>query len=380
MNEFPSKLPEIGTTIFTIMSALAKKEKAINLSQGFPEFDCDVKLKDFVTKYISEGKNQYAPMQGVEKLREVLANKLSRQYRSNVSPDMITVTAGGTQAIYTAISTVVKKGDEVIIFDPSYDCYAPTVLVNGGIPVHINLSFPDFSIPWEKVRHIITAKTRLIIINTPHNPSGTTLKEDDLKQLSEICKNNDLYIISDEVYEHISFNQISHQSVLNYPEILEKAFIIYSFGKTFHITGWKMGYCVAPIRLMKEFLKIHQFLIFSCNTPVQYALAEYMEDEAVYMGISEMYQQKLEIFRNGVKKSRFKLLNCEGTYFQLLDYSSITDEKDVDFAKRLTKENKIASIPVSVFYKDNTDRKVLRFCFAKNNDTLHKATEILCKI
>ena len=375
-----SKLPNTGTTIFSTMSALANAENAINLSQGFPEFDCDENLQNLVTKHMNLGHNQYAPMPGLIGLREALAAKLKMAYPVNPDADEITVTAGGTQAIFTAISAVVEPGDEVVIFDPAYDCYEPAIRLNNGIPIHINLNFPNFDIPWEKVESCVSDKTKLIIINNPHNPAGTVWERSDFERLTALCEKHNVFILSDEVYEHITFDQHKHLSVLDFEALYKRAFVVFSFGKTFHNTGWKMGYCVAPETLTTEFRKIHQYLVFSCNTPVQYALAEYISNPTTYQGLSDFYQKKRDIFVDGVKNSRFELLPCSGTYFQLLDYSAISNEKDVDFAKRLTIEYKVASIPISVFYMDESDNKVLRFCFAKHEETLLKATEILCKI
>ncbi len=376
-----SKLPQVKTTIFATMSALAKQHNAINLSQGFPDFSSSKKLIELVSKHMSKGHNQYAPMQGVPELREQIASKYDRLYGHAYDPEKeITVTAGATQAIYTAITAVVDEGDEVIIFDPAYDCYEPPVILNGGIPIHINLEYPNYSIDWEVVKRRITARTKMIIINTPHNPSGSIMTEDDLKQLQRLTEKTDIIILSDEVYEHLIFDGEEHQSIIRFKDLVERSFAIFSFGKTYHNTGWKMGYCCAPEYLMKEFRKVHQYLVFSVNTPIQHALAEYMKDENAYQELNEFFQEKRDFFINQVKGSRFLVDPCKGTYFQNLCYSGISDDSDLNFAVRLTEEHKIASIPTSVFYRNKLDQKVLRFCFAKEKETLEKAAEILCRI
>ena len=376
-----SKLPEVGTTIFSVMSALANECGALNLSQGFPEFDCDPRLQELVARAIRDGKNQYAPMAGLPQLREVLADKMNEAYDAALHPDQhITITAGGTQAIYTAITAVVEPGDEVIVFDPAYDCYEPAVTLCGGKTIHVNLSFPEYSVPWEEVEECMNDRTKLIIINSPHNPSGALISENDIRRLEELCERYGTYVLSDEVYEHITFDGKPHLSVLGSERLRSRSFVVFSFGKTFHTTGWKMGYCVAPSELTTEFRKVHQFLVFSCNTPIQYALAEYMSAPDTYLGLPAFYQAKRDIFRAALESSRFEVLDCHGTYFQLLGYQSISEDRDVDLAKKLTREIGVASIPTSVFYADNTDHRVLRFCFAKEDQTLIKAAEILCQI
>lgn len=376
-----SKLPKVGTTIFSVMSKLAQEHNAINLSQGFPNFPCSSELVSLVSKYMQQGQNQYAPMQGVMALREAISQKTEKLYGTFYAPESeITITAGATQAIYTAITAVVNEGDEVIIFSPAYDCYEPAIELNGGKTIHIDLDFPSYTINWEKVKKVINHRTRMIIINTPHNPSGSILKKDDLLELEKITSGTDILVLSDEVYEHMVFDGNVHESVAKYPELASRSFIISSFGKTYHTTGWKIGYCIAPEALMTEFRKVHQYLVFAVNTPVQFALAEYLKKEEAYLELDNFYQQKRDCFRNAVKASRFKMLSCEGTYFQLLDYSNISEEKDTDFAVRLIKEFGVASVPVSVFYNEHTDNKVLRFCFAKDEETLKKAGEIICKI
>lgn len=376
-----SKLPKIGTTIFTVMSALANEHKAINLSQGFPNFNCDDELVDLVSQNMKKGLNQYAPMAGLIQLREAIAEKTKYLYSATFDPETeITVTAGATQAIYTAISAVVREGDEVIIFCPAYDCYQPAIDLCGGKTIYVHLKYPNYSIDWEAVKKLINHRTKMIIINTPHNPSGAILTAADMAKLEKITKNTDMVILSDEVYEHILFDGIEHQSVARYPKLAERSFIVSSFGKTYHTTGWKIGYCIAPKNLMAEFRKVHQFVVFCTNTPIQYALAEFLKKKEAYLDLGNFYQQKRDKFNSMIKTSRFKINPSSGTYFQLLDFKNITDEKDVDFAIRLTKEKGIASIPVSVFYNVPTDNHALRFCFAKDDETLEKAAEIICKI
>ncbi len=380
-NALKSKLPKVGTTIFSIMSKLAHDENALNLSQGFPDFSTSPELSELVFENMKKGRNQYAPMPGVPELREEISNKIEQLYSLKYNPETeITVTAGATQAIYTAITAVIEEEDEVIIFTPAYDCYAPAIELNGGKPVYIQLTAPAYKIDWDQVKKMITRKTRMIIINTPHNPTGSVLSAQDMIQLERIVKTSNIVVLSDEVYEHIIFDNIEHQSVARFPTLAEHSFAVYSFGKTFHNTGWKMGYCVAPENLMREFRKVHQFNVFSCNTPVQYALAEYLKNESNYLSLPAFYQEKRDIFNSLLTKSKFKLVPSVGTYFQLLDYTGITQEKDTDYAVALTKLNKIASIPVSVFYNSDPGDHVLRFCFAKENETLEKAAKILCEI
>lgn len=385
MMNFPgtvkSKLHKTGTTIFTIMSGLAQEHGAINLSQGFPDFPVSGELIGLVNKHMLEGKNQYAPMPGIKSLREIISAKVQQRYSASYDPETeITVTAGGTQAIYTAITAIIKEGDEVIVFEPAYDCYVPAIELNGGIPVQLQLKAPDYHIDWNEVKKMVNQRTRMILINTPHNPTGTILTAKDMIQLEKITHNRDIVIISDEVYEHIIFDGYEHQSVMRYPKLAERSFVVFSFGKTFHATGWKAGYCIAPSNLMQEFRRAHQFMVFSVNTPLQHALAEYMSNPATYSGIELFYQQKRDRFLQLIKGSRFKPLPCSGSYFQLLDYSGISDEKDTEFAIRLTKEHGVASIPVSVFYKNPVEHKILRFCFAKEDATLEAAATKLLKI
>ena len=376
-----SKLPKVGTTIFTVMSALANEHKAINLSQGFPNFDVNPKLVSLVNQKMKSGFNQYAPMQGVPQLREVLCEKMEKLYGAKYHPDKeVNITAGGTQAIYSALTAVVREGDEVIVVEPAYDCYVPAIELNGGIPIYVQLKPPHHTIDWNDVKRVVSPRTKVIMINTPHNPMGSVMTAGDMHQLEKLVKGTNIVIISDEVYEHIIFDGQKHESVCKYPRLAERSFIIYSFGKTYHATGWKMGYCFAPENLMAEFRKVHQFIVFTCNTPIQHALADYLKECDDYNDLSEFYQKKRDFFLKQLKGSRFKFVPATGSYFQLLDYSAITNEKDTDYAIRLTKENGVASIPISVFYHKPVDNKLLRFCFAKTDDVLKKAAEELCKI
>ncbi|PNQ75014.1 methionine aminotransferase [Hanstruepera neustonica] len=376
-----SKLPQVGTTIFSVMSALANKHDAINLSQGFPNFKSDQKLIDLVNQAMNSGYNQYAPMPGNLQLRQAIAKKYERLYETSYHPETeITVTAGATQAIFTIISTFIKQDDEVIIFKPAYDCYEPAVDLYGGIVKSIQLSAPNYQVDWDLVKKTITKKTKLIIINTPHNPSGTILKDTDMYKLQELTENTDIIVLSDEVYEHIIFDGLRHESACRYPDLKTRSFVVASFGKTFHNTGWKMGYCCAPKELMDEFKKVHQFNVFAVNHPMQKGLADYLEEPSHYLDLPNFFQEKRDYFLRLIKDSRFQINPSQGTYFQVLDFSEITDEHDVDFAKQLTIENKIASIPMSVFNEAGKDDKVLRFCFAKTHETLEQAASILNNI
>jgi methionine transaminase len=376
-----SKLPDVGVTIFTIMSKLANDHNAINLSQGFPDFDVHPDLVALVDKFMCSGHNQYAPMQGVQALREQIAEKVSDLYHATYDPDSeITVTSGATEALFAAISAVVRQGDEVIILEPAFDSYVPVIKLNGGIPVYVEYKFPDYRIDWNDVRNVLTSKTRLIILNSPHNPTGTVFTDSDMSELKHILQDTDVLILSDEVYEHIIFDGVRHESVALHPELFERSFVISSFGKTYHTTGWKIGYCLAPAPLSKEFQRVHQFLTFASNTPIQYAYAQFMKNKEVYLSLSAFYQEKRDKFLSLIGDSRFKALPCRGTYFQMMDYSAISDESDVEFSKRMTIEHGVASIPPSVFYHHQVDHKVLRFCFAKKDETLEKAAERLCKI
>lgn len=374
-----SKLPEIGTTIFTIMSKLAMDHNAINLSQGFPDFNCDENLLALVTKYMQAGHNQYAPMAGIMPLRERIAEKTAILYNAKYNPETeITITAGGTQAIFTAISAIVREGDEVIIFEPAYDCYQPAIELNGGKTIYMQLQYPNFTIDWEQVKKVINHRTKMIIINTPHNPTGSTMSEADMKMLQKITENTEIIILSDEVYEHIIFDNATHQSVTRFPKLAERSFVVSSFGKTFHITGWKIGYCIAPENLMAEFRKVHQFLVFSVNTPIQFALTEYLRHKESFLNLGDFYQKKRDFFANGLKQSKFELLPVKGGYFQLLSYKNSLQQNDKEYATWLTKEKKIASVPLSAFYHEDIDNELLRFCFAKKEETLQKAIDIIC--
>jgi methionine aminotransferase len=376
-----SKLPKAGTTIFAIMSGLANETGAINLSQGFPGFPVSDEIIHLYHSAMKAGHNQYAPMPGLMSLRERISEKMEKAYSCKYDPDTeITITAGGAQALYTAITALIHEGDEVIVLEPAYDSYVPAIELAGGVPVHVHLRPPGYEIPWEEIRKLITQRTRMIMINTPQNPTGTILTAKDMLHLEKITEGTDIVILSDEVYEHIIFDGYEHQSVARYPKLAERSLIVYSFGKTFHATGWKTGYCVGPASLMKEFRKAHQFIVFSVNTPLQHALAEYIRNEANYNALPQFYQETRDYFRQLITGSRFKLLPCLGSYFQLLDYSAITDEKDTEYAIRLTKDHRVASIPVSVFYNVPQDFKLLRFCFAKENEMLEKAAELLHKV
>lgn len=376
-----SKLPSAGTTIFTIMSGLAQETGAINLSQGFPGFPVAPELIHACNAAMKAGHNQYAPMPGLLRLRERISEKMEVAYGTPYHPDTeITITAGGTQALFTAIQALVGEGDEVIVPEPAYDSYVPAIQLAGGIPVPVHLSPPDYSIPWDTLRTLISPRTRMILINSPHNPTGTVLSAADLQELERITQHTDILILSDEVYEHIIFDGQAHQSVARSPRLAERSIIVYSFGKTFHATGWKTGYAVGPANLMKEFRKVHQFMVFSVNTPLQHALADYLQQPAHYNGLPQFYQQKRDYFRQLLAGSRFSLLPCQGSYFQLLGYDAITDEGDRAYAIRLTRDYGVASIPVSVFYQQPQDFKLLRFCFAKEDIMLEQAAERLHKV
>lgn len=378
---FKSKLPQVKTTIFTIMSALAKSENALNLSQGFPDFDCPPQLTKLVTQAMNAGQNQYAPMAGLIGLREKISQKTYELYGAEYDPDTeITITSGATQAIFTAITAVVRYGDEVIIFEPAYDCYGPAVELAGGVCKYVPLHPPTYSIDWEGVKKMCSKNTKLIIINTPHNPTGAMFTEDDMKKLEKLVSGSDIMVLSDEVYEHILFDGQRHESICRYPQLAERSFVISSFGKTYHTTGWKLGYVVAPADLMAEFRKVHQYNVFCVNHPMQAAVAVFLDNKEHYLQLADFYEKKRNLFLDMIKDSRFTFEASAGTYFQNLNYNKISSEGDTDFAVRLTKEYKIASIPLSVFYRDGFDHKILRFCFAKENDTLKKAAEILCKI
>jgi methionine aminotransferase len=374
-----SKLPDSGTTIFTVMSALAEKHQAINLSQGFPDFDGPPALRERVNWHLHHGHNQYAPLAGVIGLREEIAAKVEALYGARVDPmTEVTVTPGATEALFCAISVVVHPGDEAIVFDPAYDTYDPCIRLNGGIAHHIPMVYPDFRIDWQRVADTINDRTRLIILNSPHNPSGSLLSEDDIRTLTEVVEGRNMFLISDEVYEHIVFDRQIHQSLLRYPELAARTFAVSSFGKTFHATGWRIGYCVAPAPLMTEFLRIHQFINFSTNTPFQYALADFMRGSPDFPDqLGAFYQAKRDLFCGLLESSRFQLTPSSGSFFQLADYSAISEEPDTTFASYLTKEHGVAVIPVSVFYRQAPEQRVIRFCFAKSEDTLRQAAQRL---
>ena len=376
-----SKLPKLETSIFSKMSQMATETGAINLSQGFPDFGVDPGLIKLMQQSLEGSFNQYAPMGGIFSLREAIAEKTSRLYGASYHPETeITLTAGATQAIYTAIASTVYAGDEVIIFKPAYDCYEPTVKAHGGIPVLLQLEGPELKINWEAFSMALSPRTRMVIINTPHNPSGTILKETDLKKLEEMLRPTNILVLSDEVYEHLVFDGNTHESACKYPGLKERSFICASFGKTFHITGWKMGYCLAPSSLMEEFRKLHEFVVFSVNHPAQRALKAYLEEPSHYEGLGAFFQKKRDLFLEAVRGSRFRYTPAEGTYFQLLEYSGISEESDLSFAEYLTRERGIASIPISVFNLERQDNRQLRFCFAKTEETLKRAGEILCRL
>jgi len=380
-----AKLPEWGTSIFTIMSRMAVEHNAINLAQGFPDFNCNEELLELVYHFQKKGFNQYAPMQGVLNLRKAISEKIEKLYgRFYDIENEITVTAGATQALYTAITSVVKAGDEVVIFEPAYDSYVPDILSNGGIPVHIPLNPKDYSYDWDLVRKKISDKTKAIILNSPHNPTGSLISKDDIKELEKITKGTDILIVSDEVYEHITFDGKKHFSLASSEELAKRTFVISSFGKTYHTTGWKMGYCAAPEYLTKEFRKMHQFVVFSVNTPIQYAYAEFMKQEDRYLSLGNFYQHKRDVFVNAIKNAQpaspaggLKVKNCAGTYFQLFDYSAISDLPDMEFSEYLTKEIGVAVIPLSPFYKSRESKSLVRICFAKSDEVLEEAARKL---
>lgn len=378
---FPSRLPDVGTTIFTVMSALAAEKGAVNLGQGFPDFNCDARIVDAVAQAMRDGHNQYPPMAGVAALREAIAGKIEQVYgRRYDANSEITVTAGATQALLTAILATVHPGDEVIVVEPTYDSYLPSIELAGGKPVFVTLEAPDYAIPFDRLAAAITPKTRLILINTPHNPTGTVWRAEDMRQLEEIVRGTNVLILSDEVYEHMVYDGQPHESVARYPELAARSFIVSSFGKTFHVTGWKVGYVAAPAALSAEFRKVHQFNVFTVNTPMQVGLAQYLRDPQPYLDLPAFYQKKRDFFRAGLANSRFKLLPCEGTYFQCVDYSAISDLPEAEFSKWLTTEIGVAAIPVSAFYHESHESGVVRFCFAKQESTLASALERLARL
>ena len=377
-----SKLPNVGTTIFTVMTAEATKWGAINLAQGFPDFPCDSELIECVSDAMRKGHNQYAPMMGLLSLREELARLAQEHHKITYNADNeITITSGGTEALFAAISAVVQAGDEVIVFEPSYDSYVPAIELCGGIAIPIPLQFPNYSVDWEAVKQKITHKTKAIIINTPHNPTGRVLSFLDLEKLLSIIRERDIFVISDEVYEFITFDGIEHQSVMRIPALAERSFVIGSLGKTFHVTGWKIGYCYAPKELTTEFRKVHQFLTFATSHPFQFGIATYLKKYPQKpFELKQIYEEKRNQFLEILKATRFEPLPCEGSYFQTCSFKKITDEKDTNFVMKMTREFGVAAIPFSVFYQNEMDHKVIRFCFAKERDTLNKAGDKLCKI
>jgi methionine transaminase len=376
---FPSKLPRVNTTIFTVMSKLSQEHQAINLSQGFPDFDGPEELRRLTTLAMNQGRNQYAPMAGLQLLRERLAARTNDLHRSFYDPETeITVTAGGTQALFTAIACCIRPGDEVIIFEPAYDSYAPAVEVFGGVVKRVKLEPPLYRIDWTVVDSLITDRTRLLILNSPQNPTGTVLDHEDILELIRITRNSDILILSDEVYEHLIYDH-EHLSMARFPELKERSFIAASFGKLFHSTGWKIGYCLAPQVLMTEFRKVHQFNVFSVNTPMQYAIAEFLARKDHYLELSGFFREKRDLFSSMLQSSRFKLLPCNGSYFQCAGIREITSESDTDFVMRLTREGGVSAIPVSAFYRDGDDFGIVRFCFAKKNETLAEAANLLTK-
>lgn len=375
---FSSKLPQTQTSIFSVMSALARTHQAINLSQGFPNYDPPAALRTLVNQHMQQGHNQYAPMPGLPELRNILAQKHEASSGLAIDPDQhITITSGATEALFVAITTVVQAGDEVILLEPAYDSYRPVVELCGGTVIPYQLPFPDYKIDWEAFAKLISERTRLVIINNPHNPTGTIWNKEDWEQLQKLVLQHDLYVISDEVYEQLVYDGARHHSLLDFPQLFERGFATYSFGKTFHSTGWKVGYCIAPTTLTTEFRKIHQFTVFSVNTPVQYALADYLQDASTYNGLSPFYQAKRDFLAEQLQHTALRALPCRGTYFQLYDYSAISSDNDIDFARWLTKEIGVAVIPVSAFRSEASDEKVVRICFAKTEETLAAAGAVL---
>lgn len=379
--EIKSKLPNAGTTIFTVMSSLAAEYNAINLGQGFPDYMMDSKLIALVNEAMQKGNNQYVHMCGLPVLREAIAEKINFLYNNTVNADTeITITPGGTYAIYSALTAVLKPGDEVIVFEPAYDSYIPNIEINGATPVLIPLIYPNYNIDWGLVKQKISSKTKMIMLNTPHNPTGSILSSNDIEQLREIVSHTGIFILSDEVYEHLIFDGKQHESILRYPDLLQRSFVCFSFGKVYNCTGWKIGYCVAPAPLMKEFRKVHQFNCFSCNSPIQFALTEFLKEREHYLQLGTQLQQKRDFFQKLMRQTKFIPIPSYGSYFQLYSYANISAEKENDFAIRLTKEYGVTTIPNSAFYKNATDNKVLRFCFSKKEETLQAAAERLLKL
>ncbi len=377
-----SKLPNVGTTIFTVMSKMAQDHNAIDLSQGFPDFDCPAALRDRVTHHLNDRRNQYAPAIGIPELREQIAIKVEQLYACRVDPDHeVTVTAGATEALFDVIQAVVHRDDEVILFDPAYDSYAPAIELAGGRAVRIPMTVPDYQIPWERAAEAITERTRLIIINSPHNPAGSVLQREDLDRLAGLIRDRNILVLSDEVYEHMVFDGDRHHSVLTHEELREKSFAVFSFGKTYHATGWKLAYCVAPAPLSVELRKVHQFVTFTATSFIQYAIADFMRDcPEHHLELPAFYQQKRDRFCELLGDSRFTFTASAGTYFQCLDYSAISDQSDVEFVQHLTREVGVAAIPLSAFYAEAPDTRIVRFCFCKDESTLERAAEKLCRL
>lgn len=375
-----SKLPGTGTTIFTVMSGLATEFNAVNLGQGFPDFQMSEELTSLVTKAMNAGYNQYVPMPGWMPLREAIAEKINYLYGATVDPSReVTITPGGTYAIYCAFTAILQPGDEVIVMQPNYDSYIPNIIINGARPVLVDLDLPGYSVNWQKVASAITPKTKAIIFNSPHNPTGSVLTSDDMQQLRNLVAGTNIFIVSDEVYEHIIFDNVAHQSMLRYPDLYERSFVCFSFGKVYHCTGWKVGYCVAPPNLTKEFIRVHQFNAFSTNSTVQVALAEYLGNREAYLSLSSFFQEKRDFFIDSMKQTKFDLFHSSGSYFICASYARVSDEADRDFCIRLTKEAGVTMIPVSAFYQSAKDDKVVRFCFGKKLSTLERAVEKLAK-
>lgn len=373
-----SKLPNVGTTIFTVMSALAAEYKAINLGQGFPDYAMDEALTDLVNKAMRDGYNQYVHMAGYAPLREAIAAKVQKLYGTSIDAEKnITVTPGGTYAIYSAITAVIHPGDEVIVFEPAYDSYIPNIEINGGKAIRIALRYPDYSIDWNAVRAAVTPKTRMILLNSPHNPTGAVLSENDIHELKSVVAGTNIIIMSDEVYEHLIFDGKQHQSMLRYPDLLERSFVAFSFGKVYNCTGWKLGYCIAPEAFTKEFRKVHQFNAFSCNTPVQVALSQFLANEEAYLQLGSELQKKRDYFRSLMTSTPFKVIPSYGSYFEMYSYDGVSTETEKELAVRLVKDYGVATIPASAFYTDGTDNKVLRFCFSKKESTLEAAADRL---
>ena len=379
--DISSKLPNAGTTIFTVMSGLATTYKAVNLGQGYPDFPMSDELTDLVNEAMTNNFNQYSPMPGWMPLREAIAEKVEFLYQTKLNPDTeITITPGGTYAIYTAFTAILQPGDEVIVFEPAYDSYIPNIEINGAKAVTVNLVYPDYHIDWVAVQNAITSKTKAIIINSPHNPTGSVINEEDIKQLRKITVGTNIFIISDEVYEHLIFDNIPHQSILRNSDLLARSFVCFSFGKTYSCTGWKLGYCIAPPSLTKEFRKVHQFNCFSCNTPAQVGLAMFLKNKEAYLSLSSFLQEKRDYFKQLMKQTRFTMHESYGSYFICGSYERISEEADKELAIRFTKEAGVATIPVSAFYQNGKDDKVLRFCFSKKKETLETAVERLIKL